>query len=139
MNGFFSQEQLIQDVQECQLHLMMTLFANSSSTRWHQKEQSYLEEKIPIRLNIGIILRYVTKNVALSRTNKDTTIKQTQTFECHSISIQRTPEKTTCYFNEAGSGPGWCGTCYEGNLRPGQEGYCDYYHGTICNISYQVM
>ena len=38
MNGFFSQEQLIQDVQECQLHLMMTLFANSSSTRWHQKE-----------------------------------------------------------------------------------------------------
>ena len=91
-------------------------------------------------MNIGIILRYVTKNVALSRTdNKDTPIKQTQTFECHSISIQRTPEKTTCYFNEAGSGPGWCGTCYEGNLRPGQEGYCDYYHGTICNISYQVM
>ena len=39
-----------------------------------------------------------------------------------------------CYFNEAGSGPGWCGTCYEGNLRPGQEGYCDYYNGKICYI-----
>ena len=81
--------------------------------------------------------RCIEQNIVSS--NKDTPIKQTQTFECHSISIQRTPEKTTCYFNEAGSGPGWCGTCYEGNLRPGQEGYCDYYHGTICNISYQVM
>ena len=138
MNGLFSQEQLIPDVQGCQHHLMMTLFVNSSSTRWHHKEQSYPEEKIPIRLYIGIILRYVTQNVALSR-NKDIPTKQTQTFKCFSISIQRRPEKTMCYFNEAGSGPGWCGTCYEGNLRPGQEGYCDYYHGTIYNLLHQGM
>ena len=39
---------------------------------------------------------------------------------------------TTCYPQENG-GPGdshgWCGTCYPGELSPGQEGYCDKYHG----------
>ena len=132
---------------------MMTLFVNNSSTRWHHKESSYPEEKMPIRLFIGIILRYVTQNARhvkscnkmsectqfIVSSNKDIPTKQTQTFECYSISIQRQPEKTMCYFNEAGSGPGWCGTCYEGDLRPGQEGYCDYYHGTIYNILHQGM
>lgn len=75
----------------------------------------------------------------IEKNNKDIPTKQTQTCECYSISIQRQPEKTMCYFNEAGSGPGWCGTCYEGHLRPGQEGYCDYYHGTMYNILHQGM
>ena len=33
-----------------------------------------------------------------------------------------------CYSTDPGP-YGWCGTCYEGDLRPGEEGYCDYYHG----------
>ncbi len=46
---------------------------------------------------------------------------------------------TTCYPpSNADSGAdshGWCGTCYQdgggggGEMRPGQEGYCDVYHG----------
>jgi len=32
-----------------------------------------------------------------------------------------------CYSTYPGRN-GWCGTCYEGNLKPGHEGYCDYYH-----------
>ena len=35
-----------------------------------------------------------------------------------------------CYFNEAGPA-GWCGTCLHGDLKPGEEGYCDYYNGKI--------
>lgn len=35
-----------------------------------------------------------------------------------------------CYFNNAGPA-GWCGTCYHGDLNPGEEGYCDYYNGKI--------
>ena len=26
-----------------------------------------------------------------------------------------------------GSTHGWCGTCYPGELNPGEEGYCDKY------------
>ena len=33
---------------------------------------------------------------------------------------------TTCYSSES-SEYGWCGTCYNGELQPGQEGYCDKY------------
>ena len=33
-----------------------------------------------------------------------------------------------CYYNKAGPA-GWCGTCYDGDLQPGEEGYCDYYNG----------
>ena len=33
---------------------------------------------------------------------------------------------TTCY-STMGSTNGWCGTCYPGELKPGQEGYCDLY------------
>ncbi len=38
---------------------------------------------------------------------------------------------TTCYPQAAGGvdAHGWCGTCYPGELNPGQEGYCDRYHG----------
>ena len=42
--------------------------------------------------------------------------------------IQGKADTKTCYWNEAGRN-GWCGTCYEGELNPGQEGYCDYYNG----------
>ena len=46
--------------------------------------------------------------------------------------FQGKEKSALCYFNQAGSA-GWCGTCYEGDLRPGQEGYCDYYNGkTYC-------
>ena len=44
--------------------------------------------------------------------------------------LQGKEESALCYFNQAGSA-GWCGTCYEGDLSPGQEGYCDYYNGKI--------
>ena len=33
-----------------------------------------------------------------------------------------------CYSMDPGPN-GWCGTCYEGDKKPGEEGYCDYYHG----------
>ena len=36
------------------------------------------------------------------------------------------PRFTTCY-STMGSAHGWCGTCYPGELEPGQEGYCDKY------------
>ena len=36
------------------------------------------------------------------------------------------PRFTTCY-STMGSTHGWCGTCYPGELEPGQEGYCDKY------------
>ena len=35
---------------------------------------------------------------------------------------------TTCYPAKS-SRYGWCGTCYPDDLTPGQEGYCDKYHG----------
>ena len=41
---------------------------------------------------------------------------------------KRKEETRKCYFNEPGRG-GWCGTCYEGDLKPGEAGYCDYYNG----------
>ena len=31
-----------------------------------------------------------------------------------------------CYRPDPGR-RGWCGTCYQGNVQPGQEGYCDLY------------
>ena len=34
---------------------------------------------------------------------------------------------TTCYPLLAYES-GWCGTCYEGELKPGEEGFCDKYH-----------
>ena len=37
-----------------------------------------------------------------------------------------TARYTTCY-STMGSTQGWCGTCYPGELEPGQEGYCDKY------------
>ena len=40
--------------------------------------------------------------------------------------IIRKPSKTTCY-STMGSIHGWCGTCYPGELNPGEEGYCDKY------------
>ena len=36
------------------------------------------------------------------------------------------PAYTTCYSTKA-SYHGWCGTCYAGDVEPGQEGYCDKY------------
>ena len=33
-----------------------------------------------------------------------------------------------CYSPDPGT-YGWCGTCYNGELSPGEEGYCDYYTG----------
>ena len=38
-----------------------------------------------------------------------------------------------CYSPEPGP-YGWCGTCYNGELTPGKEGYCDYFTGI--KISY---
>lgn len=35
---------------------------------------------------------------------------------------------TTCYSDQP-TEHGWCGTCYNGELDPGEEGYCDRYHG----------
>ena len=35
---------------------------------------------------------------------------------------------TTCY-STMGSTHGWCGACYPGELKPGEEGYCDEYGG----------
>ena len=41
---------------------------------------------------------------------------------------------TTCYSGEP-SKHGWCGTCYNGDVQPGQEGYCDkYMSGSERNI-----
>ncbi|TRY62920.1 hypothetical protein TCAL_02031 [Tigriopus californicus] len=46
-------------------------------------------------------------------------------------------ERTTCYMpNDRTSRFGWCGTCYSGNLNPGQEGYCDkFLSGTELNTT----
>jgi hypothetical protein len=38
------------------------------------------------------------------------------------------PRQTTCYATDPGK-YGWCGTCYNGELQPGDEGYCDKYQG----------
>ena len=33
-----------------------------------------------------------------------------------------------CYSTDPGP-YGWCGTCYDGELKPGAEGYCHTYQG----------
>lgn len=42
----------------------------------------------------------------------------------------QTARQTSCY-SSVPTLYGWCGTCYHGELEPGQEGYCDkYFSGT---------
>ena len=35
--------------------------------------------------------------------------------------------KSNPHVSSKSSENGWCGTCYQGDLNPGQEGYCDKY------------
>ena len=49
------------------------------------------------------------------------------------LALKGQRDSKTCYDNQPGPS-GWCGTCYEGNLEPGEEGYCDYYNSRYQQI-----
>ena len=55
-------------------------------------------------------------------------LKYNQTQNHATSTLKNRRMQKMCYSPDPGT-YGWCGTCYDGELTPGEEGYCDYYTG----------